>query len=125
MALLELCATVIVGLFALNELSGTTRLLGLVAAVLARDAVGALSVIVLLHRVVRPAPIVDWKWLGGAVLSSMVMLPLVAGGRLVLEMLHVNRIGLVLIVGGSSTVALALFAFTLHAYVTRRRGVPA
>ncbi|ART72457.1 hypothetical protein BTO20_31340 [Mycobacterium dioxanotrophicus] len=124
-ALLELCATVIVGLFALNELSGTTRLLGLVAAVLARDAVGALSVIVLLHRVVRPAPIVDWKWLGGAVLSSMVMLPLVAGGRLVLEMLHVNRIGLVLIVGGSSTVALALFAFTLHAYVTRRRGVPA
>jgi putative peptidoglycan lipid II flippase len=124
-ALLQLGATATVGLLALHGLAGPDRLIGLAAAVLARDVVGAAIVLALLHRMVRPEAIADRRWLGSAALSSTVMLPVVVGGWLFVELLHVNRIGQVLIVGSASTLALGAFALTLHAHVTRHREVVA
>ena len=52
------------------------------------------------------------------------MLTPVAGGWLLVDLLHANRIGNLLIIGMTSMLALALFGLTLHA-ATRHPGVPA
>ncbi|KRE32495.1 hypothetical protein ASG82_23680 [Mycobacterium sp. Soil538] len=114
-ALLALGVTLTVGLFTLLALAGTGRLIGLGAAVLAGDVVAAITVIVLLRRVVRPEGLLDRGRLGAAALASTVMLPLVAGGWLLVDVLQGNRIGDLLIMGMTSTLALGLFALTLHA----------
>jgi peptidoglycan biosynthesis protein MviN/MurJ (putative lipid II flippase) len=113
-ALLGLGATLVTGLVVLCALAGTDRLIGLSGAVLAGDAVAVIAVIVLLRRVVRPEPLADRRWLGAAALGSVLMLPLVAGGWLLVDVLHWNRIGNLLVVGVVSAVALALFALTVH-----------
>jgi putative peptidoglycan lipid II flippase len=114
-ALLALGVTLAAGLFALLGLAGTDRLIGLSAAVLVGDVVAAATVILLLRRVVRPEALADRRRLGAAALASTVMLPLVAVGWVLIDVLQVNRIGHLLIIGMTSTLALGLFALTLHA----------
>jgi putative peptidoglycan lipid II flippase len=123
-ALLGLGVTLAAGLVVLFALAGTHRLIGLSGAVLVGDVVAVTAVIVLLRRVVRPEPLADRRLLGAAALGSVVMLPLVAGGWLLVDVLHWNRIGNLLVVGVVSTLALALFALTVHA-VTRHPRVAA
>ena len=114
-ALLALSVTLVVGLATLLGLAGTDRLIGLAAAVLAGDVVAAATVILLLRRVVRPEPLADRKRLGAAALAATVMLPLVAGGWLLVDVQHGNRIVDFLIIAVTSVLALALFALTIHA----------
>ena len=114
-ALLALSLTLVVGLATLLGLAGTDRLIGLAAAVLAGDVVAAATVILLLRRVVRPEPLADRKRLGAAALAATVMLPLVAGGWLLVDVQHGNRIVDFLIIAVTSVLALALFALTIHA----------
>ena len=93
-------------------------------AVLAGDVVAASTVILLLRRVVRPHGLADRRRLRAAAMASTVMLTPVAGGWLLVDLLHANRIGNLLIIGMTSMLALALFGLTLHA-ATRHPGVPA
>jgi peptidoglycan biosynthesis protein MviN/MurJ (putative lipid II flippase) len=114
-ALLAMSVTLVVGLATLLGLAGTDRLIGLAAAVLAGDVVAAATVILLLRRVVRPEPLADRKRLGAAALAATVMLPLVAGGWLLVDVQHGNRIVDFLIIAVTSVLALVLFALTIHA----------
>ena len=75
----------------------------------------ASTVILLLRRVVRPHALADRRRLRAAALASTVMLPLIAGGWLLVDVLQGNRIGNLLMIGMTSTLALGLFALTLHA----------
>jgi putative peptidoglycan lipid II flippase len=123
-AFMGLSVTLAAALFALLELTGTDRLIGLGAAVLAGDVTAAATVILLLRRVVRPEALADRMRLRAAGLASAVMLPLVAGGWFLVDALQGNRFGNLLIVGMTATLALGLFALTLHA-ATRHPGVAA
>lgn len=123
-ALLALGVTLAAGLFALLGLAGTDRLIGLGAAVLAGDVVAAVTVILLLRRVVRPEALVDRRRLGAAALASTVMLPVVAGGWVLVDALQGNRIGNLLVIGLTSTLALGLFAVTLHTSTRHPRAAP-
>jgi peptidoglycan biosynthesis protein MviN/MurJ (putative lipid II flippase) len=123
-ALLALGVTLTGGLLTLLGLAGTDRLIGLSAAVLAGDVVAASTVILLLRRVVRPHALADRRRLRAAAMASTVMLPLIAGGWLLVDGLQGNRIGNLLIIGMTSTLALGLFGLTLHA-ATRHPGVAA
>jgi putative peptidoglycan lipid II flippase len=123
-ALLALGVTLAGGLLTLLGLAGTDRLIGLSAAVLAGDVVAASTVILLLRRVVRPHGLADRRRLRAAAIASTVMLPLIAGGWLLVDVLQGNRIGNLLIIGMTSALALGLFGLTLHA-ATRRPGVAA
>ena len=110
-ALLALSVTLVVGLATLLGLAGTDRLIGLAAAVLVGDVVAAATVILLLRRVVRPQPLADRKRLGAAALAATVMLPLVAGGWLLVDVQHGNRIVDFLIIAVTSVLALAAVRF--------------
>jgi putative peptidoglycan lipid II flippase len=112
-ALLALGVTLTAGLFTLLALAGTDRLIGLGAAMLAGDVAAAATVITLLRRVVRPEALADRRRMGAAALGSTIMLPLVAGGLLLVDVLRVNRIGHLLIIGSTSMLALGLFALTV------------
>jgi peptidoglycan biosynthesis protein MviN/MurJ (putative lipid II flippase) len=118
-ALLALGVTLVVGLAAFLAFAGTDRLIGLAAAVLAGDVVAAATVILLLRGVVRPEELADRKRLGAAALAAIVMLPLVVGGRALVDVQHGNRIVDFLIIAATSALALALFALALH--VSTRR----
>ncbi|RDH77700.1 hypothetical protein DVS77_15145 [Mycolicibacterium moriokaense] len=119
-ALVGLGATLTMAVCILLALSGTDRLIGLAVAVLINDALTSATVFLLLRRAVLPDGLADGRRLGAAVLATAVMLPVVAGGRLLDDVLHTNRIGSVGIVGLTATLALGLFALTLHA--VGRRG---
>ena len=121
--LLALAATLAAGLFTLLGLTGTERLIGLGAAVLVGDVAAAATVLLLLRRVVRPEALADRKRLGAVAVASTAMLPLVAGGWFLVDVLQGSRIGNLIIVGMTSTLALGLFALTLHA-ATRNPGAP-
>jgi putative peptidoglycan lipid II flippase len=120
-ALMGLGVTLAAALFTLLELTGTDRLIGLGATVLAGDVMAAATVLLLLWRVVRPEALVDGRRLRAAGLASALMLPLVAGGWLLVHVLQVDRVGNLLIAGLTSALALGLFAAAVHA-ATRRPG---
>lgn len=119
-ALVGLGSTLTMAVFTLLALSGTDRLIGLAAAVLINDVLTLATVFLLLRRAVRPDGLADRRRLGAAVLATAVMLPVVAGGWVLDYVCHANRIGNVVIVGLTATLALGLFVLTLHA--AGRRG---
>ncbi len=121
-ALMGLGVTLTAALFVLREFDGTDRLIGLAATVLAGDVVAAATVILLLRRVLHPEVLVDRRRLGAAALASAAMLPVVAAGWLLVGAFERGRLGNLLIVGLTSTLALGLFTMALYA-TTRRPGV--
>jgi peptidoglycan biosynthesis protein MviN/MurJ (putative lipid II flippase) len=121
-ALVGLGATVTAAVVTLMTVSGPNRLIGLGVAVLVNDVLAAATVILLVQRVIRPDPLADRRRLGAAALASVVMLPVVAVGWVLVDVLQANRFGNVAIVGVTGALALGVFALTLHA-VTRRWSV--
>jgi peptidoglycan biosynthesis protein MviN/MurJ (putative lipid II flippase) len=118
-AMVGLVATVAAALITLFALTGPDRLIGLGVAVLVGDVLSAVVVAVLLSRVVRPDALADHKRIGAAAMASAGMLPVVAGGWFLANVLHGNRFGNAAIVGITIALALGAFALTLHT-VTHR-----
>jgi peptidoglycan biosynthesis protein MviN/MurJ (putative lipid II flippase) len=118
-AALSLGATLAVGLFALLALAGTDRLIGLGAAVLARDVIAATTVILLMRRMLSPEALLDRRQLGSAALAATVMLPVVGAGWTVIEVLDGNRVQELLVMGSTAVLALGVFVLTLRRYGTR------
>ncbi|HET6731208.1 murein biosynthesis integral membrane protein MurJ [Mycobacterium sp.] len=124
-ALSGLGVTLAAGLFTLHVLAGTDRLIGLSCAVLAGDIAAAVTAMLLLQRAVRPEALADRRRLMAAALASTVMLPVVAGGWLLIDVLADNRIEDLLIMGLTSMLALGLFALILRRHTRSRLGVAA
>lgn len=121
-ALVGLGATVITALAVFYVLSGPSRLVGLSVAVLINDALAAVTVLVLVRRVVREEPLIDRRRVGAAAVAATVILPVVAGGWVFIDVLQINRVGNLVIVGLTAVLALGLFALTLHAGSGWRHG---
>lgn len=100
--------------------SGLPRLAGLCLVVLAADLVAAATVVRLIHRAVRPAPVADVRRLGVTVLAASTMLPLLITGR-VLTTGHGHPVRDVVVLFPLALLALAAFAATLSSLTGRGR----
>ena len=115
--------TAVAGAGALLLPEGPLRLAGLCAAVLLADAAGALVILVLLRRIIRPEPLLDLRRVGAAVAAAVAMVPVLATGRALTENDGATVRDLA-VLGPAAVLAIVVFALVL-AGLTRRRGATA
>jgi putative peptidoglycan lipid II flippase len=117
-------AVVVVGGCALVTPDPVVRLALLCLAVVARDVVATVVVLVRLHREIRPEPLVDGRGIAVVLVATVATVPALWGGREVLTTVPPGGLAAIGVVAGVAVVALGCFAGAAWALtsVARARG---